>query len=384
MPLLEAFLALALTMLSLAMIATLIVEVVNRAAGIRAKGLKMMLDAFYDRELQSLVDSELKDAVKWGKTELIDHLASNPLVKGKAVTSFFKRNMAGLESLSTEDLLKRLTHTEIGDHIKAKSEQEIDAFVESISRTYEACGKAASELFRQNARIISFYTGIVVAVGLNVNALMVFQMYLDDPHLRAQAVAEADTIVKRFEKNIGEIDAGTAAATAGAAANEDNHSPTDPPDPQQIEQIKKQSAQLKEQIASMKDEIKELDSLGVKIGWHPEKPPVTFWKSSMPAGSSGGSRWQTLGRMLSTWTFWEWLLGVVGTGLLIGLGGPFWYDVVYKLSDLIQVAKGGGTPANVPQPGAAAPIPPADPMDHFKETFKKTGNTQAAIKAKNP
>jgi hypothetical protein len=133
----------------------------------------------------------------------------------------------------------------------------------------------------------------------------------------------------------------------------------------------------------MKDEIKELNSLGVKIGWHPEKPPLSTWKSSTADDPSGGSRWQTLGRMLSTWTFWEWLLGIIGTGLLIGLGGPFWYDVVYKLSDLLQVAKGGGTPATAPQPGGAAPIPPADPMNHFKETFKKTGNMPAVFKKNN-
>ncbi len=61
MPLLEAFLALALTMLSLAMVATLVVEFFHRLARTRAKDLKGMLEELYDSELKERVQEELHE-----------------------------------------------------------------------------------------------------------------------------------------------------------------------------------------------------------------------------------------------------------------------------------------------------------------------------------
>ena len=37
----------------------------------------------------------------------------------------------------------------------------------------------------------------------------------------------------------------------------------------------------------------------------------------------------------------RWLFGVFITGTLIGLGGPFWFDVATKLSSFRQRIRGG-------------------------------------------
>lgn len=368
MPLLEAFLALALTMLSLAMIATLGVEFLNRVAGTRAKGLKNLLEEFYDSELGPRIKSELnksEEQVQAAKTALVKRLLTNPLVKDKDTAKFLEKNLADLESLSTENLLKRLANTDLGQKIKTKSEQEIDEFVDSIARSYEAFGVASSEMFRRKARIISSLAGIVVAIGLNVNAIMVFQMYLDDPNVRTQAVAQADAIVKRYEKSLDEAAGGDAAA--GDTTNL-------PPGFESLDDVR-------QQIAAMKNDIKELDNLGIKVGWTAGKAPVTVWNDSKPEDASTASGGRTFGRMLASWRFWEWFLGIIGTGFLIGLGGPFWFDVVRKLSDLLQVVK-GGKPSAPPETAESVPTQPADPMQPLKETFKRTGELPVCVKAR--
>jgi hypothetical protein len=48
------------------------------------------------------------------------------------------------------------------------------------------------------------------------------------------------------------------------------------------------------------------------------------------------------------WGFLKWLLVAAITGTLIGLGGPFWFDVARKLSDVRRkLSSGGGTPEPV-------------------------------------
>jgi hypothetical protein len=70
---------------------------------------------------------------------------------------------------------------------------------------------------------------------------------------------------------------------------------------------------------------------------------------------------------------WGLLLG----GLLIGLGGPFWYDIVTSLTNIRNIARGPQAPASAsatPVPGAASPgaggadeVPqPRTPVDAFK------------------
>jgi hypothetical protein len=73
-----------------------------------------------------------------------------------------------------------------------------------------------------------------------------------------------------------------------------------------------------------------------------------------------------------------WALGVFATGLLIGLGGPFWFNVVRKLTDVLQVAR-GGTPS-VAEPGDSAGAP-ANPMKSNRDTFKMTGGSPPSVKA---
>ena len=336
MPLLEAFLALALTMLSLAMIATLAVEFVHRLVRTRAKNLRTMLEEFYDSELSHFVESEVRKGSKdlEDKSEFIRKLLTNPLVSKAEQSGLIMSGLKDLTSLSSVDLFKRLAYTNLGKRIKARAEVDIDEAVDSLSRSYEAFEVAATDLFKRKAQLVSLVAGVVVAFGLNVNALSLFETYMKDPQARAKAVAQADVVLGVFERqteNIAEF---------------------------------KDEKELMAQVKSIRHGINELDNVGITIGYPPDRIPANWHKNPTRAWYLEAMRWA---------------LGVLGTGLLIGLGGPFWFNVVRKLTDVLQVVR-GGSPTTAAAPAATANAV-TDPMKSNKDAFKLAGGLPPLLKA---
>ncbi|MDX1968397.1 MAG: hypothetical protein SFV23_14570, partial [Planctomycetaceae bacterium] len=77
-----------------------------------------------------------------------------------------------------------------------------------------------------------------------------------------------------------------------------------------------------------------------------------------------------------------WVIGVIGTGLLIGLGAPFWFNIVRTLTEALQVARGGGGRAATNDTATAAVSGPGDErMKALKNTFKRIGGTPPLIQA---
>ena len=102
--------------------------------------------------------------------------------------------------------------------------------------------------------------------------------------------------------------------------------------------------------------------MGITIGYASDKVPI-----SRPENP-------TFPRCLEI-VFWA--LGVLGTGLLIGLGGPFWFNVVNKLTDVLQVARGGAPTAAKPGDSAKAPADQAN----LTAAAKAATDADKAVKA---
>ncbi len=329
MPLIEAFLALALTMLSLAMISTLFVEVVHRCLKTRAKDFAKMLGEFYDEELKPHVETELQkadEALKEHRHKFLEKLTRTRLSPDGSDEP--------VVALSTVDLLKRLANTDLGKRVKEKAEEEIDEFVDSVASTYDEIGAAATELFARKSQRISTIAGFVVAIGLNVNAIMLFQSYLDDPASRAVAVARAEQIMEKYDDAL------------------ENPAP--------------EAKNLEASISALKAEVEALKGLGVTVGWTDDKAPLAQENEALP-------RWLDV-------VFW--LTGVLGTGWLIGLGGPFWFDVVRRLSEALQIARGLTTNSGSTDEANDPATPPADLGKLARDAFKVTGGLPGDVKKK--
>ncbi len=309
-----------------------------------------MLEEFYDSELKTFVETELKKtgkALDEHKEAFIKKLINNPLLpeNPSGLRGYIKSILRPLASLSTEDFFKRLAGTDIGKQIKAKGEAEIDELVDSLSLAYDEIGVVATDLFKRRAQIFSLAAGILVAFGLNVNALLVFQSYLDDPLLRAKVVAQADSISAKYKESIDKGDV------------------TGFKDKEEAEAF----------AESFKKDVASLEKSGVTIGYSRDVRPGKLWRKDEAKSADE----KTLSRKIIGTVFWG--LGVLGTGLLIGLGGPFWFNIARKLTEVIQVARGGA--ATDGSETRKSTLAAADPMKSHKDTFKKIGGGPPLVKA---
>jgi hypothetical protein len=120
---------------------------------------------------------------------------------------------------------------------------------------------------------------------------------------------------------------------------------------------------LKGSVGELKKAVDDAKKLGLPIGW--SQGGLFNAKDMEPMGG------------------FVWFLTTVITGLLIGLGGPFWFDIVKRLSVVSQVTgalirpppgqKAGGD-GNGPAKSAAA-APAGDP----KTAFRTVVNAQRII-----
>ena len=376
MPLLEAFLALALTMLSFAMVATLLVELGMRVVGTRSRDLRTMLEAYYESELKPLMGQKLEEElnaridpavvarlqaksrkVKKGavaleqtvityKEVLLDELRNNPLFFEQESLSFFRKILKPryfvkpLVELSPEDLFKRLATTEFGKAIKERSELEIDDAVDSMSRAYDKYGNAASDIFKRRSSLVSLAAGLVVALVLNVNALVILKSFLNDPVARGQMVAQAEAITRQYE----------ALQSRPEAQGFEN------------------AEEAKALVAEMSSKVDALQDSGIDFGWKPTAAPQRYWNGQDASKDSF---------LKQAGAFLVWLVGALGTGMLVGLGCPFWFNIVTKITSVLRVVRGGAGAAG--KGGLAGQADP-DPLKENRDLFKTTGGAPLTMK----
>jgi hypothetical protein len=69
-----------------------------------------------------------------------------------------------------------------------------------------------------------------------------------------------------------------------------------------------------------------------------------------------------------------WIIKVIITGVLIGLGGPFWYDAVRGLARATQILRGRAEPQNIPAGSLPGDKMPANPTEIFDRHVEKDDN----------
>lgn len=312
MPLLDALLAFTLTMLALASVATLLVELVHRVVQVRARGLRTMLERIYDREIRPLLEAEiakLEGAAEDVKRRFLREVLNNPLAESKSLQPALR----ALERMSTEDFLRRLGETEAGALLRRKVGDEaaqIGQAVDRLARKFDEYGAAASDYFARRAKVLSVAAGVAMAFICNVDAVRIFNGYLKDSVGAQAVIAQSDVFLQQWKEAAADLEALERSPDASGDV-----------------------AALAARVGDLRDSLEDLEGGGLPVGY--DRYPVTV--------------------DLGTWAFWSWLLIVLLTGFLLGLGGPFWFDIVMRLSQVRQALRGGGGVAA----GGSAPAAPA-------------------------
>lgn len=399
MQLLDAILAFALTMAALATVVTVIMEAGLRMARMRkknfievmkllnqelGKGTLGMTDEerwdFFVRVVNNPAEASI-DLVKknWKDLPLDQRLsyfgrdkaAGRPWVArlGLFVWGVVRdKKRSGLyEEVSLEYMLRCLADTPSVKQASKAASDSLKIEFNRIARKYEEFGSSVSASFRRQAQTWSIAIGIALAIVANINGLRIFETYRLNPDLavaviekQSEFLADQQAAAKRTEEITaiearlkqaqdalaGAEAAGTDPGVIGKLKQQVAAAEADLEAQASIEKIQQAAIQARQQIA-------DLTAMGVPIGWefYPQCPfgeGKEKWAASSPECRAIKAEFRVrksprlLQRIYSTLIcdssgFIIWFFIVVVTGILIGLGAPFWFDVAKRVS---QIRKG--------------------------------------------
>jgi len=385
MELLESAMAFAVAMIIFSTIATGIVEFLVRVFSMREWVLRRTIESLFKtviwpRLQESLARLEPRDGEPTRtrteedeRARFVRGMMGNPAhpqwMDSKFRWSLTKANK--IDALSTLAFAERLARTDVGRAIVAEGQAQIELLVTDFCRTFERFGRASSEVFRKRAKLVSIAVGVVLAFAANIDAGRLASTLIENPNLRADLIANAEAAKSANDA------ARTSLQTAQELAR------TGELDPATVET-------LKEGIQSWRNQVGAAKTIGLPIGWRFYPGCVTppddgDPKTPPPRPVPACTQYESLGTIdillddekveTNRIDALRWAVMTLVAGVLIGLGGPFWYKAFSSLSQVMQLVRAlgvggkkadsaGETPKTPPPTDASAA--PEDIQDAFR------------------
>ena len=402
MALLESAMAFAVVMMIFSTIVTGIVEAILKAVGTREKNLQRTINALFDKVIWPRLNASLERInpqvpEQTDKTTLVSRM---PLFSSKSTTegmhkAIFLKDLtqnpvfdppdklemgrkSKIDSLSILSFAERLGRTDVGKAIAAESEAQMELLVQDMARSFDRFSRASSEVFRKKAQLTAICVAIPFAWFANIDASRLLGQLLENPEIRTGFIEQAEEYqqenaeaVQRLKELQDEIEKLQQEGSAGSVNEDEN------PDTGTLQQ------QFKDVSEQVKQSLSKLEAQGLAIGWH--LYPFCA-EANIDAACDGRAGWKDKNgnevgflaivcTIVGTGDFYVWLLMTSLAGVLIGLGGPFWYKVFSGFSQLFQVMRAlglGGSkskkeePSAPPEKTAEDSAKPKDVLDAFK------------------
>lgn len=247
-------------------------------------------------------------------------LSLSPLAR-TLVGAPFREMRFGHEKITTYSLLQRLAKSELGDALAKEGRGALRARLTDIARTYERYAAAARERFRYKAHRYTAVIAVLFAFAANIDAGRIFTYVMDNPGARQALLASAEAARAEYDAAAARLDA--AMAGEGEAAPKDAAAA---------------AARALQTLETYREDVR----LPIGPGYYPY-----CGLDVLSIVSGGGAAdeaakdacGEEADRSLPGWIAYTLLAGV-----MIGLGGPFWYKVYASLSRVIGFARslGGG------------------------------------------
>jgi hypothetical protein len=473
LPLIEAFLAFALTMLALTTAVAAVAGVWQRLFRWRSRGLRDSVEYLYQHTLQPRLEHRgmRRSPAQWedARRQFIVDMTMVPipridknhedttdwrlqLLRDAEASEFFScwkkwRSLRyGLDWLSDTEFRNRLADSAARAEIKARADPW-DAENLLLQR-FTALGHATTESFARRSRVLTIVVGFVFVFGVNVDSIHLFNNYLTDPSLRSQIIDTQEELLKASQNAVGNssmandngneiddaitelssitnniqtaidsaIDSDAARELEGALAIAEAAT-------SQLEATKKELAEISKDSAEITAAINSVHLIAASVtqtfpvGWnqYPNCSPLSPDSRcavlitadqikpaanavSRDSGKFGGNNApaSVFALITAPWRaavsarihlkpvyeadaamFWRWFVGVLLTGILVGLGTPFWVKTVngalaarnwIQKGDRAETApaesapQGGATAASSPRRSASPPGKDIDEM----------------------
>jgi len=299
MPILDAALAFALTMLAVATLVTQIVRLPQGLCKWYAKGLDEMLNRYFASEVGPAVERVIQrlsgtplSATARKLVETAGHFDWHKLIREPGSTDD--------KPVSKETLMEVFKNSYLDKEFREELGEDTKAVYKELERRYQVAEEKATDQFKRRSQKWATYVALVLALVLNIDSIHIANSYFRDEKLRQGVVAEMEVIVAKYE------------AAVQAVANSADKGTTDG---------------LIQAVADTREQVDLLASSGFPVGWSYFPHARILDKSS--------TDYENRNHLLG-WVWW--VLGVVLTGILAGLGAPFWFDAISGISRVAQTA----------------------------------------------
>ena len=317
------------------------------------------------------------------------------------VYRYWKTLRFSLDTLKDEEFRERLASSKVGTRLKEKEawkrtnppQADWEALVTQLLKKFQTIGGACSETFARHSRGWSMAVGFFLAFFLNVDSLDLLNSYLTHPTLRQQVIAARNDTNQFPQAAVPADRPGTTLAPARAALatatdrlgdtaddltkTMDTFSAALNPEERQrfsqtvqthLQNVVSQAKEVESGVGALDDDLTQTQrtirgvtqslTVSFPIGWkrfpnctgesadlrcHGQRSPAApaaAQASSWPFVATLVRWWDILGktREVDAEGFNQWLVGVLLTGLLLGLGTPFWVQVV---SGALKLSRAG-------------------------------------------
>lgn len=402
---LDAILAMVLTLATLATIATVVMEACLRTSRMRKKNLAQVMQLL-NKELDigplgldpeerktfiqgvirnpacgisDVLSKKFQDSSPEELLKFIgyDHdSGKNLFLNAIRHIGIFIRQIFGdakrsglYDSVTMEHVLRRLVEIESVQSRSRNDKWSLKVELNRLARKYEEYGSGVSANFKRHAQAWSIAVGVVLALVANIDGLRVFEAYLGDKALAQKIIAQQEAMQKNYEAASGRqkefqeavnlLETAQKEMQAAVAAKGEQDNVAAKAKLQKAEEMLEKLAtpeMIKKELESVSQQLDNLKTLGVPLGWrfYPNCPygeSAERWKVSDKKCQVLRITNQNSTKNLAEFEktnyiftsvlatakldfggFIRWLFAVVVTGLLIGLGAPFWFDVAKRLA----------------------------------------------------
>lgn len=347
MVMLEAAMAFAVAMIIFSTITTGIVEMIHRISKMRSKTLKIMAhqlfeDFIWPRLQQNLTAQDKTKAMCKFRDKFVEDMTHNPMANATGKKTKFTKEIEVLTPLS---FAERLARTDVGKAMMAEGDRHLEVMITDFSRSFDRLGKAASEFVGSRARTLSVLVAVALALGANIDAGRLITTLVENPKLRTGLIEKADAAAKENREAVNYLKGVLENAEAGKLK---------PPGVSDIQIVLK--------TLDKKIDLLETEGLPIGFEYFPYCKDNNFdsvCRRIFEKKSPAGTPWSELySNSEYRFAYLRWLIMCIVSGLLIGLGGPFWYQAFLRLSQVMQLVRAvgiGGKKADKKAP----PEPPA-------------------------
>jgi len=320
---LDALLAFAITMMVLSTIVSAIVEAGHTLLNQRSKGLERLMEHMFDKVIAPRLAGRMPADVTGSR--FVKQMTDMRWLPIETNATQWKKiyyaiaNKLGrvdkVQKLTTLEFLERVAESSVGAAVvsrfkkTADENQALGIFLEDLVSKFEDFGDNASTYFARRARMYSVIVGFILVFSINFSAIDMAKTLIQSESARSALIEQSDAIAEQLNEQLKrELE---------KAKNSDGGSVPNPEfDPKELER-------------SIKEGVRTLQESQLPVGW--QHAP---WQSEQK-----NTAWEKFSEWITFGDFVHWAGSVLLGGLLVGLGGPFWFDTYRRLASLSSVAR---------------------------------------------